>query len=49
VPKSSAKYCKVTAGKITAVKSGTCVVVVTVTQKSPRKTTSKTITIKVEK
>jgi subtilisin family serine protease len=49
VPKSSAKYCKVTTGKITAVKSGTCVVVVTVTQKSPRKTTSKTITIKVEK
>ena len=49
VPKSSAKYCKVTAGKITAVKSGTCVVVVTVTQKSSRNTASKTINIKVEK
>jgi hypothetical protein len=31
------------------VKSGTCVVVVTVTQKSSRNTASKTINIKVEK
>jgi hypothetical protein len=49
VSKSSASYCRVKAGKIVAVKSGTCVVVVRVTPKSSKKTTSKTIKIKVEK
>jgi hypothetical protein len=39
----------VKAGKIVAVKSGTCVVVVRVTPKNSKKTTSKTIKIKVEK
>jgi serine protease len=49
VPMSSAKYCKVKSGKIVAVKSGTCVVKVTVTPKSSKKTTSKTIKIQVKK
>jgi serine protease len=49
VSKSSASYCRVKAGKIVAVKSGTCVVVVRVTPKNSKKTTSKTIKIKVEK
>ena len=49
VPKSSARYCKVKAGKIVAVKSGTCVVKVTVASKSPKKTVTKTIKIKVKK
>ena len=49
VPKTSAKYCKVKSGKIVAVKSGTCVVKVTVTPKSSKKSTSKTIKIKVKK
>jgi subtilisin family serine protease len=49
VPKSSTIYCRVKAGKIVAVKSGTCVVVVRVTPKSSKKTTSRTIKIKVEK
>lgn len=49
VPSSSAKYCKVKAGKIVAVRSGTCVIKVTVATKSTKKTTSKTIKIKVQK
>ena len=49
VSKSSASYCRVKAGIIVAVKSGTCVVVVRVTPKNSKKTTSKTIKIKVEK
>jgi hypothetical protein len=49
VSKSSASYCRVKAGKIVAVKSGTCVVEVRVTPKNSKKTTSKTIKIKVEK
>ena len=49
VPKTSAKYCKVKSGKIVAVKSGTCVVKVTVTPKSSKKSTSKTIKMKVKK
>ena len=47
--KSSASYCRVKARKIVAVKSGTCVVVVRVTLKYSKKTTSKTIKIKAEK
>ena len=49
VPKTSVKYCKVKSGKIVVVKSGTCVVKVTVTPKSSKKSTSKTITIKTKK
>ena len=49
VPSSSAKYCKVSSGKIVAVKTGTCVVKVTVTVKSSKKTTTKTIKMQVQK
>jgi subtilisin family serine protease len=49
VPKSSTIYCRVKAGKIVAVKTGTCVVKVTVTVKSSRKTTTKTIKMQVQK
>jgi hypothetical protein len=50
VSKSSASYCRVKARKIIAVESGTCVVVVRVTPKYFKKTTSKTTskTIKIE-
>ena len=49
VSMSSASYCRVKVGKIVAVKSGTCVVVVRFTPKYSKKTTSKPIKIKAEK
>jgi subtilisin family serine protease len=49
VPGSFAKFCKVKSGKIVAVKTGTCVVKVTVAPKSSKKTVTKTIKIKVKK
>jgi len=49
VPSSSAKYCKIKSGKVVAVKSGSCVVKVTVVNSSTKKTITKTVKIKVKK
>ena len=49
VPKSSAKYCKVKSGKVVAVKTGTCVVTVTVATVGTSKKVTKTVKIKVKK
>ncbi len=49
VPSSSAKYCKIKSGKVVAVKTGSCVIKVTVVNSSTKKTITKTVKIKVKK